>query len=127
MRKIIYLTSEEVLEIHKLLIEEFGGEIGLRDRGLLESALFRPQTGYYENIFAQAAALLESFCLNHPFVEGSKRVAWTVTKTVLLVNGESLKVSADEAEEFLIETVIGDRARLEMISEWLKANCLRQA
>lgn len=123
MKKVIHLTSEEVLEIHKLLIAEFGGQNGLRDRGLLESALFRPQSGYYDNIFEQAAALLESLCTNHPFVDGNKRIAWTVTKTFLLVNGQHLKAHADEAENFLIQQVIKNKMDLPVICKWIKDRC----
>lgn len=123
MKKIIHLTSEEVLEIHKLLIAQFGGQSGLRDRGLLESALFRPQSGYYDDLFHQAAALLESLCSNHPFTDGNKRVAWTVTKTFLLVNGQHLKVSADEAEDFLLRQVIQDRVALAIVRKWIEDRC----
>lgn len=123
MKKIIFLTAEEALEIHKLLIAQFGGQTGLRDRGLLESALFRPQSGYYDNIFVQAAALLESLCTNHPFVDGNKRVAWTLTKTFLLVNRQHLKVPADEAEDFLIQQIIKNSVDLAVIGKWIQDRC----
>ena len=82
-----YLTVEEVLEIHDDQVTVYGGSAGLRDPGMLESALFRPQTGYYENILAEAAALWESLSQNHPFIDGNKRTAAAVAYTFLKING----------------------------------------
>lgn len=70
-----FLSVDEVLAIHERLIERFGGQSGLRDRGLLESALYRAQTGYYETLEEMATAQFESLLINHPFVVGKKRVA----------------------------------------------------
>lgn len=67
-----FLTLDELLVMHHQLIEEFGGSHGLRDKGALESALMRPQTGYYQNILEDAAAFMESLAMNHPFVDGNK-------------------------------------------------------
>jgi death-on-curing protein len=66
-----YLTVIEVLAIHEDQIERYGGKHGVRDRGLLEAALFRPQTGYYADILEEAAALWESLSQNHPFIDGN--------------------------------------------------------
>ena len=74
-----YLSLDEVLSIHERIIEHFGGPPGVRDLGLLESALFRPRTGYYQDIAEMAAALFESLIMNHPFVDGNKRVAFFAT------------------------------------------------
>ncbi|MGD8840039.1 MAG: type II toxin-antitoxin system death-on-curing family toxin, partial [Gammaproteobacteria bacterium] len=63
-----FLTHDELLEIHARLIDRFGGEAGIRDPGLLDSALFRPQTGYYEDLAEMGAALFESLIMTHPFV-----------------------------------------------------------
>ncbi len=87
----VYSTLEEVLAAHARLIERFGGVGGLRDRGALESALARPQTGYYKDIVEQAAALPESVWQNHPFLDGNKRTAITVTAAFLGVNGHRLE------------------------------------
>ena len=76
---IVYPTVDEVIAAHARLIALFGGTLGLRDRGALEGALARPQTGYYRDIIEEAAALWESLSQNHPFVDGNKRVAVTVT------------------------------------------------
>ena len=68
-----YLTVADVLGMHIALISRYGGEPGVRDPGGLEAALFRPQTGYYGDIVAEAAAMMESLAINHPFVDGTKR------------------------------------------------------
>lgn len=82
-----YLSLNEVLEIHRILINRYGGALGIRDLNGLESALYRPQTGYYEDTIAEAAALMESIVINHPFIDGNKRVAFAVTDVFLRING----------------------------------------
>ena len=70
-----YLTVADVLGMHTVL-QRYGGAPGVRDPGALEAALFRPQTGYYDDIVAEAAALLESLVINHPFVDGNRPIAF---------------------------------------------------
>ena len=82
-----YLTVADVLSIHTVLMQRYGGAPGLRDPGALEAALFRPQTGYYEDIVAEAAALLESLAINYPFVDGNKRIAFAAADVFLRING----------------------------------------
>lgn len=82
-----YLGVADVLALHAVLIKRYGGAAGLRDPGALEAALFRPQTGYYADIVAEAAALLESLAVNHPFVDGNKRVAFAAADVFLRING----------------------------------------
>ena len=82
-----YLTPLEVMLIHRVMIERFGGADGVRDMGALESALFRPQCGYYADAIAEAAALFESLAMNHPFVDGNKRVAFGAVDVFLRING----------------------------------------
>ena len=79
----VYLTVAEVVAIHHHQIEEYGGEHGLRDQGSLEAAVFRPQTGYYNDISEETAALLESLVNNHAFVDGNKRVGFAAMLTRL--------------------------------------------
>src|SRR5215469_4288332 len=81
-----YLTTADALFFHKYLIERYGGAPGVRDVGALESALHRPQTGYYETLIREAAALCESLVQNHPFVDGNKRVAFAVVDVFLRIN-----------------------------------------
>ena len=81
-----YLTVADVLGMHSALIQRYGGAPGVRDPGALEAALFRPQTGYYEDIVAEAAALMESLAINHPFVDGNKRIAFAAVDVFLRIN-----------------------------------------
>ena len=74
-----YVLVEDILAIHEDQIERYGGAHGIRDPGLLEAALFRPQTGYYDTLIDEAAALWESLSQNHPFVDGNKRTAFAAT------------------------------------------------
>lgn len=86
-----YLTLADVLGMHTVLMQRFGGTPGVRDPGALEAALFRPQTGYYDDIVAEAAALLESLAINHPFVDGNKRIAFAAADVFLRINGWRLQ------------------------------------
>jgi death-on-curing protein len=120
MSQAFYLTLEEVLALHAALITRHGGAPGVRDRGLVESALARARSGYYDSLSEQAAALLQSFATNHAFVDGNKRVAWASSLVFLRTNGYRVRVSADDAERFLIEQVIVGHAELPAIAGWLE-------
>lgn len=115
-----YLTVPDVLAIHSILIQRYSGTHGIRDSGALESALFRIQSGYYVDIVAEAAALMESLAINHPFVDGNKRVAFAATDIFLRINGyrincESMIIYADMMQMF--ETGTFNLAHLE---PWLR-------
>ena len=97
----VYLTVVEVLAIHDDQIGRYGGASGIRDPGLLEAALYRPQTGYYADLIEEAAALWESLAQNHPFIDGNKRVAFAATFTFLLVNGVRINALADPTFAFI--------------------------
>jgi len=86
-----YPTVADVLGMHTVLMPRYGGTPGVRDPGALEAALFRPQTGYYEDIVAEAAALIESLAINHPFVDGNKRIAFAAADVFLRINGWRLQ------------------------------------
>jgi death-on-curing protein len=116
----LFLSLEEALDLHRQLIERFGGASGVRDLGLLESALARPRSGYYSSLSEQAAALLQSLAGNHAFVDGNKRMAFAAAAVFLRMNGFVLAVSADEAERFLIDDVITARAEVAPIADWLE-------
>ena len=115
----IYLTIAEVLAIHKLQIDRYGGIAGIRDTGLLESAVFRPQTGYYSSVAEEAAALMESLANNHPFLDGNKRVAFAAAHTFLLVNGFDLAVDSISAFEFMMRSISGEEFRFAQIVQWI--------
>ena len=118
-------TLEEALELHRVLLDRFGGSAGVRDPGALESALFRPQTGSYATMALQAAALMQSLSMHYPFVDGNKRVAFALTAIFLRMNGYRVVVSADAAEHFVVDELIEDHATLERISTWLTARLRR--
>ena len=117
-----YLSVEEALELHRMLIDQFGGLPGVRDLGLLESAVHRPKSGYYGTLSIQAAALLHSFALNHAFVDGNKRVAFAAAAVFLSVNGYRLEVSADDGEVFIIREIIQEKVDITAIAAWLESH-----
>jgi death-on-curing protein len=117
-----YLTIADVLAIHEDLIATFGGAEGVRDLGLLDAALFRPQTGYYPDLIAEAAALWESLSQNHPFVDGNKRVAFMATVVFLHINDVSLDAEADEGWDFLSERYESGSFEFKALEAWLRAN-----
>ena len=119
MSERFYLTIAEVLAIHKQQIEEYGGIDGIRAGGLLESAVFRPQTGYYNNVVEEAAALMESLVNNHPFLDGNKRVAFAAAHTFLLVNGFDLAVDPTSAFEFMMHSISSGDFRFAQILKWI--------
>ncbi len=116
----LFLTVDEVLAVHGLLIHRFGGSSGLRDAGLLESALFRPRTGYYEDLPAMAAALFESLLMNHPFIDGNKRVAFFSTDVFLRLNGWRLAVDPHEAHAFLVGSLERGEADFDHLLDWIR-------
>jgi death-on-curing protein len=125
MAERVYLTVGEVLQIHYQQIENYGGAHGLRDKGLLESAVFRPQIGYYNTIAEEAAALMESLANNHPFLDGNKRIAFAAAHTFLLVNGYDLEVRPLAAYEFMMHSIARGEFRFGPILEWIN-NHIRQ-
>ena len=115
----IYLTVAEVLTIHKQQIDQYGGTDGIRDSGLLESAVFRPQTGYYNSVAEESAALMESLANNHPFLDGNKRIAFAAAHTFLLVNGFDLAVDSISAFEFVMLSISSGEFRFAQILKWI--------
>jgi death-on-curing protein len=117
-----YLTVVEVLAIHEDQIERYGGASGLRDPGLLEAALYRPQTGYYADLIEEAAALWESMAQNHPFVDGNKRAAFAVTYTFLVINGSRIKAEADATYTFIMGLYDSGTFEFGRLAHWLRNN-----
>jgi death-on-curing protein len=117
-----YLTVVEVLAIHEDQIERFGGSQGVRDPGQLEAALFRPQTGYYSDVIAEAAALWESLSQNHPFVDGNKRTAFAVAFTFLSINGYAITATEDEIIAFLLPLYESSAVAFDALEDWLRLN-----
>jgi death-on-curing protein len=120
-----HLTVDEVLETHIILIDHFGGEPGVRDLGLLESALYRPRTGYYRDIIEMTSALFESLLINHPFIDGNKRVAFFATDVFLRLNGWKLKVKSKEGYEFLIGLLDMGTCDYDHLLPWIRESIVR--
>jgi death-on-curing protein len=123
--RVQFLTADEVIAIHQRLIEVFGGPAGIRDPGLLESALHRPRTGYYEDLAAMATALFESLLMNHPFIDGNKRVAFFSTDVFLRLNGWKLEVDPDDAHGFIIGLLDGGECDFERLLPWVRESAVR--
>lgn len=121
MKPTLFPWLTEALELHRQLLRRFGGKGGVRDLGLLESALLRPQTGYYDTLSLQAAALFQSLCRNYCFVDGNKRVAFATAAIFLRMNGYRLKLDASDGESFIVDEIIGNQAQIEDIADWLEA------
>ncbi|MFQ6539300.1 type II toxin-antitoxin system death-on-curing family toxin [Aphanothece stagnina] len=119
-----YLTLGEVLFIHEQGIRTYGGADGVRDFGLIESALFRPQTGYYADLIEEAAAIWESLSQNHPFVDGNKRVAFATMHTFLIINGYELRAAPDATIRDVLGMYERGEFRFEMLVEWLRRHAV---
>jgi death-on-curing protein len=115
-----FLSLDEAIAIHERLIDKFGGTQGLRDKGLLESALFRPQTGYYADLAQMAAALFESLISNHAFVDGNKRAAYFICDVFLRLNGWKLKVNTEVGYTFIVGSLEKGRCDYDHLLPWIE-------
>lgn len=115
-----YVTTADALFFHKQLIERYGGGTGIRDAGALESALHRPQTGYYDTLIHEAAALLESLVQNHPLVDGNKRVAFAVVDVFLRINGCSVTADSKAIYDQIIKLFEERTFDMERLVPWLQ-------
>lgn len=116
---ISYITLGEALRIHEILLAEFGGAKGIRDPGLIEAALLRPQTGYYADLIEEGAALWESLAMNHGFVDGNKRVAYACLELFLQTNGVDVSAENDEIERFIYQNLEAGTFRKDVLEAWL--------
>src|SRR5690242_7974278 len=110
-----------------MLIARFGGAPGIRDHGALDSALARPQSGYYADVIQEAAALWESLSQNHPFLDGNKRVAATVAAAFLKVNSYQLDFDDGEAYSFLAGLYETGKLRFEALEAWLRKHAVGES
>ena len=118
-----YLSLQEVVSLHSLVIAQSGGSSGLRDRGALESAVAQPEASFggedlYPDLPSKAAALGHSLIQNHPFVDGNKRVGHAAMEVFLLLNGHEIDASVDDQEQIIIGVASGKVSRIEF-SKWL--------
>jgi len=124
-----YLTLAEVLELHRRVIEQSGGAQGVRDLGAVESAVAQPQMtfggqGLYPTIESKAAALCFSLVMNHPFVDGNKRIGHAAMETFLVMNGFELASDVDDAERRILDLAAGELSR-EGLLEWVASHIQR--
>jgi death on curing protein len=117
-----YLTLVEALAIHDDQIERYGGSPGVRDLGLLDAALFRPQTGYYADLIEEAAALWESLAQSHPFIDGNKRTAFAVTYTFLAISGVRITADAGATHDFISCLYAANEFPFAKLAAWLRAS-----
>ena len=120
MQPVAFLSVDDVLVVHSRTIEEFGGDPGLRDRGLLESAVAMPHSKFdgadlHAGLASKAAAYLFHLCANHAFVDGNKRVAVATAGVFLLINGHELSASDDEMEELTLGVAGGQLSKDQVI------------
>jgi death on curing protein len=121
-----FLTLIEVLELHRRVIEQSSGAFGIRDVGLLESAIAQPRMTFsgeelYPNLLEKAAALGFSIIMNHPFVDGNKRAGHAAAETFLVLNGMEINASVDKQERVVLAIASGELGR-EAFVEWLQRN-----
>jgi death-on-curing protein len=121
-----YLTLIKVLELHRKILEQSGGASGIRDMGLLESAIAQPRMTFgaedlSPSFLEKAAALGFSIILNHPFIDGNKRTGHAATETFLVLNGLEINASVDEQERVVLAIASGELGR-EAFVEWLRRN-----
>ena len=117
-----YLTVAEVLAIHADQIDRYGGAHGLRDPGALEAAIFRPQSGYYQDIIEEAAALCESLAMNHPFIDGNKRIGFAAAYTFPAINGMRITAAPEPAARFILGALEAGAFDSQAIARWLRDN-----
>lgn len=118
------ISVQEVIEIHHILIERFGGAKGIRDRGLLESAVRRPFQTFdgielYPLPIEKAAAIFESIVCNHPFIDGNKRIAWVLLRLTLLNNSCDVRASENDKYEFVMNAASG-KLNFDEIRLWIE-------
>src|SRR5580704_14028665 len=114
-----YLTVAEIYQMQHRLIDMFGGLQGVRDKGAIEAAVFRPQTGYYSYLEEEAAALMESLGNNHGFLDGNKRIAFTAADVFLRRNRFYIEVNGSDGHEFIYGSMDRHEFRFARILEWI--------
>jgi death-on-curing protein len=124
-----YLTLAEVLDLHRRVMEQSGGADGVRDLGGVESAIAQPQMTFggeelYPSIESKATALCFSLVMNHPFVDGNKRIGHAAMETFLVLNGFELAAHVDDAERIILALAAGDLSREELLT-WITAHTQR--
>ena len=117
----------QVLVLHERMVRKYGGSSGVRDIGMLESALGRPFATFgghdlYADVFLKAGALIQSIVKNHPFIDGNKRTAWVSVVALLKMNDWRVTVGEDVVVDFMI-SVANENLGVDEIAGWLKKRC----
>ena len=124
----VFLTLDDIIESHQNQIETYGGSPGIRDIGLLESAIAQPEASFdgqylHADIFEMAAAYLYHLVMNHPFVDGNKRVGLEAALIFLEINNENLSASDEELVDLVLKTTAGQVGKRE-IAEFFRSHCV---
>jgi len=119
-----HLSISEILDLHERLLADSGGASGVRDLGALESAVGQPHASFggqdlYPDLIAKAAALCYSLAMNHPFVDGNKRIGHAAMETFMLLNGREIECDVDEQERVILQLAAGDLSR-NAFTEWVR-------
>lgn len=125
-----YLYPNQVLFLHKQIVALTGGSEGVRDLGLLESAVYRPQASFggqdlYAGIHLKSAALVHSIICNHPFLDGNKRTGFEAMRLFLRLNGQDLEASEHEKYKFAMRIAEDKFFSEELIAAWIENHCKR--
>jgi death on curing protein len=104
---------------------QYGGLLGVRDSNALEAALFRPQTGYYEDLVAEAASLMESLAKNHPFLDGNKRIAWAATVVFMEINGWRFNDVPEQTYLKILQMFESNTFDVAHITPWLRTIAIK--
>lgn len=125
-----YLTLIEILELHRRVINISGSTKGIRDIGLLESAINQPKAAFdktdlYPGAVTKAAILCYSLIMNHPFIDGNKRVGHAAMETFLILNGFEIDANVDEQEDVINDLASG-KIRQEEFIRWLQNHITTQ-
>jgi len=123
-----YLSLQEVISLHSLLVSQSGGSDGLRDRGALESAVAQPEASFggedlYPDLASKAGALGHSLIQNHPFVDGNKRIGHAAMEVFLLLNSHEIDASVEDQEKIIIDVASGKVSRIEL-SKWISKHMI---
>lgn len=117
-----YLTITEILAMHTILIDRYGGGHGIRDAGAIEAACYRPQSGYYDDHISQAAAIMESLAMNHPFIDGNKRIAFAAADAFLRINGYDLQTDSLTVHSEMIRLFEAGKFEIRMLDKLLRTH-----
>ncbi len=119
-----YLTTADLLGLHVILIKRYGGLLGVRDPGALEAAIYRPQSGYYKDLIQEASALMESLVINHPFLDGNKRIAFAATDVFLRINGWQINCEPMTIYSEMMQLLEAGNFDFAHIERWLRSICV---